>query len=854
MGFLLRLAVRNVARHPWRSSATVLGVGLGIAAVLSTLSVGANVKANIQSALEAAAGKTDLLVTPGASGRSVFDIDEVASAVAASTGVAEVFPVLHYRAEPVREVADAETSVIPGVDTGFQLSGRITSEPDALPVRLSRGTVPEEGSFGIALAGGFATSRGIELGDVVGFATQFGEIPFEVTGILDEGFGFASTNGGRVGVVHLSDLQEAVHLTGRASFLEVHLDDEADLGSVKTGLEDILSASFTVTLPATSGNFATGLTDTLQSGLSILAATLLVLGAFMAYNTFSAAVVERTREFALLRTVCLRRSEVQRLALIEAGVIGLLGVVAGVVLGVGLAYTITRFNAWALGFEFRRLVIPVPSVLVATILGIVAALAAGWLPARAASETPPMVANRAAQLADGPPARIGTGWFLLLSGIAAALIPWAGIGALVASAAAMALLFTGLALLTPSMLAPVLAILGPLLSSWLGPPGKLGAGMALRNAGRNGVAIGSVVLGLGLTIGVGSMVAGINRSIGAWVDTTVVGDLFVTSPVSFPQEFEQQALSAIPELNTVSGVGIRVVRFQPAGAPRGRSVALVLVDPERFNPATGFGSFQYIQKQGDNRSGYEALRAGTSVLAANTIKEKYDVELGDLVELRTVEGFQSFPIAGVVVDFTGGGETFVASIDDLELFGGGSPDLYVMTVEAGTDPSQVRQQLLETFPQLHLDITLNQAYRAQIQALASRSFTTTNALLVLAVFVAALGVANTLGMNLANRQHEVAVLRTLGLTKRGVAAMITAEGIVVILVGTILGIGAGLLLSRVITVGAGELTGFAVEAVYPWRLVVLALLSSPVVGLVAAFLPARRASNLAPALALASGE
>src|SRR5690606_39447767 len=60
---LARLAWRNLLRHPWRSVATVLGIGLGIAAVLTTLSVGDNVEANLRSTLQAAAGKADLVVT-----------------------------------------------------------------------------------------------------------------------------------------------------------------------------------------------------------------------------------------------------------------------------------------------------------------------------------------------------------------------------------------------------------------------------------------------------------------------------------------------------------------------------------------------------------------------------------------------------------------------------------------------------------------------------------------------------------------------------------------------------------------------------------------------------------------------
>ena len=104
MRILLRLAIRNLARHPWRSSATILGVGLGIASVLATLSVGANIKANLGGALEAAAGKTDLLVIPGASGRAFFESNKIIASIEDDLAISTIYPVLNYRAEPVREI------------------------------------------------------------------------------------------------------------------------------------------------------------------------------------------------------------------------------------------------------------------------------------------------------------------------------------------------------------------------------------------------------------------------------------------------------------------------------------------------------------------------------------------------------------------------------------------------------------------------------------------------------------------------------------------------------------------------------------------------------------------------------
>ena len=850
---LFRLALRNLLRHPWRSFATALGVALGIAAVLATLSVGDNVRANVASSLEAATGGADLVVAPGTQGRAVFAVAEPLEAARRVENVARVLPVLDYRAEPVRDLGNARRPVIPGVEAGFLLAGRDTSDSE-FEVRVLEGTLPQEGSNGIAITETFARARDFELGDEVLFATPFGEAPFTLVGLLDGASGVSSTNAGRVGVVALGDLQRAVRLGGRVSSLEVHLETDAALDEVQGRLEKALGDAYTVTLPAGSGDLATGIVDTIGAGLRVLAATLVALGGFMAYNTFAAATAERTREYALLRTICLTGAQVQRVALFEAALVSLCGVLFGVLLGLGLSLGITRLNALVLGFEFRTLVVPLGNVAVAAGVGVLVALFAGLLPARRASRTPPVVAARLegdeAEALSGGTRQTALGVLLLVGGALAALAPWDGAWAIFGSALAMGLLFTGVTLTTPALLGPTLVLLRPPLTKLFGTAGSLGASFARRNARRNGVAVGAVVVGVALTLGVGAMVAGINQEIADWVDATVTGDLFVTAAVGFPEGFAEAAAARVPGLDAVSGVGVQTVRFEPGGGERPRTVALILVDPERYNPEGGFGRFQFLQGQGDARAAYEALLEGGSVIAANTLFERFGTERGDAARLRTTEGFKDTPVAGVVVDFTNGGETFIGSLKDSALFGVATPNLFVMTVQAGADPQAVGDALNEAFPELYLDVTSSQSYRTLVLTLTRQIFTTTNGLLVLAVFIAALGVANTLGMNLSTRQHEVALLRALGFTRGGVGRLVSAEGIVVVLLGTLLGALCGLLLSRVITAGADALTGYRVTPVFPWRLALVALLASPVVGLLASLLPARRAARLEPVAAL----
>ncbi|MDZ7703131.1 MAG: FtsX-like permease family protein [Trueperaceae bacterium] len=871
MLILWRLSFRALYRHPWRTLATSLGIALGMAAVLATLSVGANVEANLRQSLEAGVGGADLLVVPGTDGRAVFAVDEVLPQVRAVPGVGAVRAVLEIAAEPERRGDAPQGTQIPGFDTGFRLFGRplpadqpsadyasnstsddLTANTAATEVdtalTLVRGALPTAGSQGIAVGAGFAEARSVAIGDEIRFASRFGDLSFAVTGILDDANGIASSNGGRVGIASLADVRTALRLPGRASYLEVEVTD--DLRDVEARLADALGERYLVTLPANRGNVPTGISDTLAAGLRVLAATLVALGAFVAYNTFSADAVTRTREFALLRTLAFTRAQLRRLALYEALLIGVLGVLLGIGLGAGLAFGINYANALLLGYEVRTLVLPLPQLLVAAVVAVVSALVAAWIPAQRAARTSPLAARRQAMTAP-PPRRPGAGVLLLVCGAAVALLPWSGTWSLFSSALAMGSLFFGTTLLAPTLLGPTFGLLRPLLVRLYRLPATLGSGFTERNSARNGVAVGAVTVGVSIVIGVGAMVAGINKSISDWVETTIVGDLFMSSPGNLPAGFTAQVSERVPEVEAVSGVAIRVVRLEPSPTlplERARSISLILVEPERFHPERGFGAFQFIV--GDAADGYDALADPDQVLVANTLAQRLGVTVGDTLALRTRAGTASFMVGGVIVDFTGGGEAVVMGLGGLERFGGGDPDLFVLTVRPGHDATEVAGALRDAFPDLPLDVTVGQAYRDEILAISRRSFIATNSLLVLAAIIAALGVANTLGMNLSERQHELALLRTLGLTRRGLQRLVLAEGTVVLTLGTLFGVVVGGVLATVITAGASSITGFPIAPSYPWGIGVAALLCAPLVGLLAALAPARQAGRLEPITAL----
>lgn len=850
MNPLLRLALRNLRSHTWRTIATIIGTGLGVAALLASLSIGANVTANIQAELSATAGAADLLVTPGAGGRIIMPIEPLATEIANEFPVAHVLPVLSSRMEPQRSDLATPSSILPGVDSGFQVQGHLLEHEDTVPGEVLTGRFPHAGAMEIAIGADFANGRNIVVGDEIVLQGPGAAFPFTVTGLLNDRLGLASTNGGRVGITHLSDLQDILHFSERASHLEIVLHDAGEAAAMQEQLQDFVGDDFSVAYPAGTGDFTSGMVRAMQAGLSILAATLLALGAFLAYNTFTAAVVERRRDFALLRTICLSQRDATKVTMYEAAVTGAVGAVVGVGLGFALAWLLTSVNAAILEYEFRKLVVPWESGVLAIIAGFLSTLLAAWLPAKEAGRSSPLSLFTRLEIEN----ERRTPWVLATTlaviGAGFALYPWHGSITIAAAAVALGLLFFSVTLFAPALVRLTAQLLGPLLQRIVGNAAAIGMDFTKRNMARNSVALATVAIGVSLIIGVGSMIDSINTSIKDWVETTIVGDQYITSPLRFPEDFAEQLMD-VPGVHVASGVAMNVVRLRTDELPRGRSVTLLMVDPERFHPETGQGRFQYVRGLGNDQVGYDGMSAG-DILIASTIAERYNLTQGDTVELRTIDGFASFAVAGVVVDFTGGGESVVASIAELPRFGAGEPDLFVTVLEPGVDMREATDAVLAAFPDLYLDITINQEYQRAVVEMSDRVFTTTRMLLVLAMLVAGIGVSNTLGMNLASRTHEIAVLRAIGVRRRMVLRMIFTEGLIITSAGGVAGVGIGLLLSGVITRGVMALTGFVLTPQISWDLVVIVLLAAALLGIVAALLPARRAADTPPVAAFTS--
>ena len=125
-----------------------------------------------------------------------------------------------------------------------------------------------------------------------------------------------------------------------------------------------------------------------------------------------------------------------------------------------------------------------------------------------------------------------------------------------------------------------------------------------------------------------------------------------------------------------------------------------------------------------------------------------------------------------------------------------------------------------------------------------------NIMLSLLAAPALLGLANALGINVIERTREIGMLRAIGAKRRQIRRMIVAESLLLSLMGIALGVISGIMLSFVMT-GVLEFAGLNIPYDFPGVGVLTAIAAGLICGILAALIPARRASDLQIVAALA---
>jgi len=537
---------------------------------------------------------------------------------------------------------------------------------------------------------------------------------------------------------------------------------------------------------------------------------------------------------------------VRRSVLTEALLLGLIGSTLGLAAGIGLAAGLIKLmTAFGMNLKTTEMVVSWPTPVAAYVVGVGVTFVAAYLPARRAATVSPMAALADAEVAGvGRPLRVRAVVGSIVGAIGVAAL--AGCAAATKTASAASLLGLGIVLTLiatviagPLLVRPMIRVLGGAFPALFGSVGRMSQRNALRNPRRTGATAAALMVGLALVGGMSVASASMSKSFDQQIDKTLGADFVIQNGSFVP--FSKEVTDHV---RATDGVGLVVrARFAPLAVrlPDGKRVETTAAGYD--SPLDEVAHIKYAQ--GSTTS---ALAAGHLAMDVDFAKD-HKVRLGSVLPVEFPGGRTTQLTVGALSDQdsaggfgTQGGLFFGIATVEKYVPNGQDSTLYV-NAASGTGADQLRKALdttLKPYPQVQVrdEADYKKLVHDQIAVLLYLVY----ALLGLAIVIAVLGVVNTLALSVVERTREIGLLRAIGLGRRQLRRMIRLESVVIAVFGAVLGLGLGLVWG-VCAQQVLALQGMKALAV-PWTTIVAVVIGSAVVGIVAALLPALRASRM----------
>jgi len=396
-----KLAVRNVGKRKKRAALTMLGIFIGIAAVVALVSLGQGLQGTINAQFEKI-GADKIMVqakevayggqfAPGQLSRHEIDVLEDVNGVSSIAGLLFRSSLAEFnnvqRAVTLMSIPEKakEAELVSKWMTLEAAEGRSVTHKDKGKVIVGW-NVAKKNLFGKEVRVGDKLLLGGVLFDVVGVAKRIGD-PLMDGGIslpesdarlvLDEDKAYSQIVIQTGQGVNADDVAERVEKTLRK---DRHQKEGKEDFSVQTSTE--LIASFNTVF------------NIIQVVFVGIAAISLLVGGIGIMNVMFTAVLERTREIGVMKAIGARNSDVLSLFLIESGLLGIAGGVIGIILGAGISKSVEIGANAAFGPGTITAVFPIWLIVGALVFSFVVGALSGVLPARRASKLRPVEALR----------------------------------------------------------------------------------------------------------------------------------------------------------------------------------------------------------------------------------------------------------------------------------------------------------------------------------------------------------------------------------------------------------------------------------------------------------------------------
>ncbi|TPG71013.1 FtsX-like permease family protein [Brevibacillus laterosporus] len=393
MNFLeaMRVSLRSVTANKLRSFLTMLGIIIGVSAVITMVAIGEGAKASVAKQINGLGSNLLIVTAELAKGGAQLTLED-AKALQQKDSIAGVAPSVNMRAQLVYQNDNYSSS----------LEGTMESFPEVRNASLQEGRfftsfeVSEQANVVVigseVVTNLFASSNESPIGKTI----EINQIPFTVIGVLKSQGSQGMTNNDERVVIPITTAMERL---GQSTLHTIYVSaiSSDEMLQAQFDIQQTLRAQHKL-MPSKEDDFtirsqsdiletAQNVTSVMTSLLSGIAAISLVVGGIGIMNIMLVSVTERTREIGIRKAIGATKGAILQQFLIESITLSLLGGVIGILLGVGAAWIVNKLG----GVDIAITVTP---MLYAFLSSLFVGVIFGVYPAKKAADMKPIDALR----------------------------------------------------------------------------------------------------------------------------------------------------------------------------------------------------------------------------------------------------------------------------------------------------------------------------------------------------------------------------------------------------------------------------------------------------------------------------
>jgi len=695
----------------------------------------------------------------------------------------------------------------------------------------------------VAIDVGTAAAQGFKLGDVVKIQATGEAEDFTIVGLMSFG-DQDSLLGATLSAFEMTEAQRIFGLEGQFNSIGVAAISGVSAADLARDINEALPAGIiAITGQSQQAADLSEVNDSLgiiNIALLSFAAVAVFVGSFIIQNTFRIIVTQRTRELAMLRAIGATGRQVIVMVVVEALIVALFASALGVVVGIGLAGAIrSAMNAAGLAVPPGSLVVLSRTVFVGMATGVIVTMLAALLPAYRASKVSPVAAMRGETRVRKTTMRkraitgvsiSALGLVFLMTGL------FGSVGNAIANVGGGALImFIGVSVLAPLAARPIANVIGAPLPKIFGITGTLAKENTKRAPRRTASTASALMIGIALVTFVAIFAATIKASIAETVDEAFPSDFTIQSSQlgedpNIPMTFSRDLVGQVDALDEVAVAGA----FQFGEA--------LINDEKGFITAVDPAKAESLLTIEPAPGALDSLTANTIIVSEKLLKAR-NWTVGESVTITTplVEDVP-FTVTGTFAR-TEFGDYLISTEVFTQQYEPTGDGFVAVKLAPGVSLEEGRVAILEVtdnYPTTELQDKSELVADAEKQI--DGALALFQGLLGLAIFIAVIGIVNTLALSIIERTREIGLVRAVGMSRRKVRKMIRWESVIVSLFGATLGIGMGLFFGWAVARALEDegLGKFAVPFGQLMAYVVIAFFA----GLIAAVWPAFKAARL----------